>query len=91
MGEHDLEEFFLNTKPVKILVKLRQQTSENYASALSTQVNATYSHTVKVLQKMKEYGLVEFDKKGRKKEVSLTDRGAELAEDFHEILQRLKD
>ncbi len=91
MGEKELEEFFLNTKPVKILVRLRQQTSDNYASALSSQVNATYSHTVKVLQKMEGFGLVKFNRKGRKKEVSLTEKGESLAKDLHSILNKLKD
>ena len=91
MGEEDLEEFFLNTKPVRILVRLRQRTSDNYASSLATQVDATYSHTVKVLQRMRSFGLVDFQKKGRKKEVSLTSRGEDLAADFHEILNKLKD
>lgn len=90
MGEKDLEEFFLNTKPVRILVRLRQRTSDNYASALSSQVDATYSHTVKVLKKLEEFGLIEFTKKGRKKEVSLTDAGEDLAADFHRVLKNLR-
>lgn len=89
MGESDLEEFFLNTKPVKLLVRLRQRTSENYASALSKQIDATYSHTVKVLQQMKEFGLVEFNRKGRKKEVDLTEEGEKLAELFHRLIRKL--
>lgn len=90
MGE-ELEEFFLNRKPVEILVSLRQQTSDNYASEISRQIDATYSHTVKVLKRMKESGLVRFRKKGRKKEVLLTEKGEELSESFHHVLQKIRD
>ncbi len=92
MGDdQDLEEFLLNTKPVRLLVRLRQQTADNYATPLASDINATYSHTVKVLQKMKDFGLVEFSKRGRKKEVGLTEKGEELAKDLHRLINRLKD
>ncbi|MFB6213902.1 MAG: winged helix DNA-binding protein [Candidatus Nanohaloarchaea archaeon] len=90
MGE-ELEEFFLNRKPVHILVSLRQQTTENYASAISSQVDATYSHTIKVLQEMKAHGLVDFEKKGRKKVIELTSRGENIAEKLSHLLQELRD
>ncbi|MFB6190211.1 MAG: winged helix DNA-binding protein [Candidatus Nanohaloarchaea archaeon] len=90
MGD-ELEDFFLNRKPVQIMVNLRRQTSDNYASAVSRQVDATYSHTIKVLQQMKEHGLVEFEKKGRKKVIQLTSRGEQIAEKFSELLQELRD
>lgn len=90
MGE-DLEEFFLNRKPARIMVSLRQQTTDNYASALSRQVDATYSHTIKVLQQMKEFGLVEFEKKGRKKMVQLTAKGERIAEKLSHLIQELRN
>ncbi len=91
MGEdQNLEEFLLNTKPARLLVRLRQQTADNYATPLASDINATYSHTVKVLQKMKEFGLVRFSKKGRKKEILLTEDGEELAETLHELLNKLR-
>jgi predicted transcriptional regulator len=90
MGD-ELEEFFLNRKPVQIMVNLRRQTSDNYASAVSRQVDATYSHTIKVLQQMKEHGLVEFEKKGRKKVIQLTSRGEQIAEKLSDLLQELRD
>jgi len=90
MGE-ELEEFFLNRKPVQILVSLRQQTSDNYASAISRQIDATYSHTIKVLKRMKDFGLVKFRKKGRKKEVMLTEEGGEIAESFHDAVKKLRE
>ncbi|MFB6147950.1 MAG: winged helix DNA-binding protein [Candidatus Nanohaloarchaea archaeon] len=86
----ELEDFFLNRKPVRIMVSLRQQTTDNYASAVSSQVDATYSHTIKVLQKMRDFGLVEFEKKGRKKMIELTSEGEDIAEKLSELVQKLR-
>ncbi len=83
------EELFVNSKPVRTLVKLSRR-SDYYASALSTEVDATYSHTVKILQRMKRHDLVEFEKKGRKKIVRLTDDGEDLAEIFRELVQEFE-
>ncbi len=87
--ETQIEKFFLNTKPVRILIGVYRPDFSNYSSALASEMDVTYSHTVKVLQKMKEFGLVEFDKKGRKKKVSLTEDGEEVAarlDDFYRTL-----
>lgn len=90
MGE-ELEEFFLNRKPVRIMISLRQQTTENYASAISRQVDATYSHTIKVLKQMRKYKLVEFEKEGRKKIIELTEKGEKIAEKLSHLIQELQD
>lgn len=79
MGE-DLQSFFINVKPVRILINLNSGFTDNYASALSSEVDATYSHTVRILHKMEEYDLVESEKNGRKKEVHLTEKGEDVAE-----------
>ncbi len=83
------EELFINSKPVRILVKLSRR-SDYYASALSTEVDATYSHTVKILQRMKKHSLVEFEKKGRKKIVKLTEEGDNLAGILRELVQEFE-
>lgn len=90
MGE-ELEEFFLNRKPVQIMVSLRQQTTDNYASAVSSQIDATYSHTIKVLQKMRDHDLVQFEKRGRKKMIELTSRGESIAERLHDLVGELRE
>ena len=89
--EEDLESFFLNTKPVKMLVSLKYSRTPNYASAISSKVDATYSHTVKVLQKMEKANLVEFERKGRRKEVFLTEKGDSLADCFKDVLTDLEN
>ncbi len=87
--EEELKYMFIHEKPVKILVKL-QSPQEYYASALSTEIDATYSHTVKILQRLEEYELVEFEERGRKKIVTLTERGAKLAKIFTELMDEFE-
>ncbi len=87
--EEELKYMFIHEKPVKILVKL-QSPQEYYASALSTEIDATYSHTVKILQRLEEYELVEFEERGRKKIVTLTEQGAKLAKIFTELMDEFE-
>jgi DNA-binding MarR family transcriptional regulator len=86
----DLEEFFLNVKPVKTLIALNDPGTGNYASAISKKTDSTYSHTVRILNRMEESGLVTSEKKGRKKELELTDRGHEIAQKLSEALRLMQ-
>lgn len=83
--QNKIQDLFLNTKPVELLIQLSKPNARHYASALSKDVDVTYSHTVKCLQEMKKMDLVHFKKKGRKKIVKLTEDGKELAENFREL------
>ncbi|MFB6144243.1 MAG: hypothetical protein ABEJ98_02930 [Candidatus Nanohaloarchaea archaeon] len=87
--EDDIEQFFLHKKPVDLIVKLNNKSRNCYASALSSDIDATYSHTVKILQRMEEFGLVEFEKQGRKKTIELTQKGREIARLLHKLTNRL--
>ena len=75
----DLYYFFLRQKPVMLLVNLTKDSKLRYASVLAKEVDCTYSHTVKIIQMLKDNGLVEFNKKGRLKTITLTSPGKELA------------
>lgn len=85
--EKIIPRLFLRTKPVKILTGLRKE--PKYATILSKEVDCTYSHTVKLLDLFRDYGLVEFEKKGRIKIVKLTDTGEEIAKGAESILLKL--
>lgn len=84
-----LEEFFLNVKPAKILIALNDPNTESYASAISKKTDCTYSHTVRIIQKLEGFDLVESEMKGRKKELELTDRGQKLAKVLSEVMHLL--
>jgi len=68
-----------------MLVELRNAKSEVYASSLAKMIDCTYSHVVKILQEMEKEGLVNFDKQGRLKLLSLTKKGLDVADRIDEI------
>lgn len=90
MGDEDLESFFINKKPVKILVNINSGFTDNYASELSSEVDATYSHTVRILHQLEEFNLVNSEKEGRKKVVELTEEGEEIAKQCGDLLSVLR-
>jgi len=78
---------FLRSKPVKLLISLKN--GPKYATILSKEVDCTYSHTVKLLDQFKNFGLVDFEKKGRIKIIKLTDDGEDLAHSVEGSLMKL--
>ena len=58
---------------------------EMYASSLAKQIDCTYSHVVKILQEMQKEGLINFEKQGRLKLLTLTKSGIEIAEHIDKI------
>ncbi len=76
---------FFREKPALMLVGLKNSKSEIYASSLAKQIDCTYSHVVKILQEMEKSGLINFDKQGRLKLLSLTKKGMEIADNIDRI------
>ncbi len=85
--EKIITKLFLRIKPARILASLRK--GPKYATILSKQVDCTYSHTVKLLDLFKKFGLVEFEKKGRIKIIKLTSIGEEIAKGVEGLLVKL--
>ncbi|MBI5347312.1 MAG: winged helix-turn-helix transcriptional regulator [Candidatus Aenigmarchaeota archaeon] len=83
----DLEDLFLRKKPIKLLMSLRTG-DVKYISMLAKETDCTYSHTVKLLDKFSELGIVNFSKKGRVKFIELTAEGGELAKNFENVLRK---
>jgi DNA-binding MarR family transcriptional regulator len=80
MQNKEIFNVFFREKPAMMLVRLRSVKSEMYASSLAKQIDCTYSHVVKILQQMQKAGLVNFNKQGRLKLLSLTKKGQDVAE-----------
>lgn len=78
---------FLRPKPVRMLVSLKE--GPKYATIIAKEVDCTYSHTVKLLDMFKIFGLVDFEKKGRIKIVKLTEVGEDLARAMESVLLKL--
>jgi len=85
--ERTVPKLFMRTKPVKLISSLRA--GPKYATILSKEVDCTYSHTVKLLDLFKDFGLVDFEKKGRIKIVKLTDSGEDIAHSIESVMLKL--
>lgn len=81
-----MKDIFLNEKPVMTLVVIRRQRDKVYCSVVSKRIDTTYAHTVKIISKLEDKGLIESKKKGRKKFLELTERGKDFADLFIELL-----
>ena len=84
----ELDELFLRKKPVRLLLNIKIGSTPKYVSILAKETDCTYSHTVKLLEVFKDLGIVEFDKQGRIKFVTLTQDGTELAGYFEAVMRK---
>ena len=80
METKEIFNVFFREKPAMMLVELKNAKSEVYASSLAKSVDCTYSHVVKILQEMEKAGLINFEKQGRLKLLTLTKTGSEVAD-----------
>ena len=85
MQDSEIFNVFFREKPAMMLVGLKNAKSEIYASSLAKEIDCTYSHVVKILQEMEKSGLINFDKQGRLKLLSLTKKGMEVADNIDRI------
>ena len=85
MGKKKVFNIFFREKPAMMLVTLLNKTHDIYASSLAKIVDCTYSHVVKVLQEMNKAGLINFEKQGRLKVLTLTSKGEEVAKHIDSV------
>ena len=76
---------FFREKPAMMLVELKNAKGEIYASSVAKTVDCTYSHVVKILQEMQKAGLINFEKQGRLKLLTLTKMGQEVTNKIYII------
>ena len=88
--KNDFKELFFKFKPVEMLVFLKRGIGPKYATQVSKGVDCTYSHTIKVLEKFRELGLVAFKKRGRIKIIQLTSEGEEIAHDLEGLTRKFE-
>ncbi len=74
------EILFLQEKPVKILLLLKEEQEPIYVSLIAKGVDGTYAHILRVLSNLEKCGMVRFEKRGRVKQVKLTELGTKAAE-----------
>ena len=85
MKNKEIFSVFFREKPAMMHVELKNAKSEVYASSLAKQIDCTYSHVVKILQQMEREGLVNFDKQGRLKLLTLTKKGTDVASRIDDV------
>ena len=88
--ESELFDVIFREKPALMLINLKNTSlsgakSNHYASNLAKSVDCTYSHVVKVLKIFEKNSLVKFEKKGRLKILTLTDKGSQVADHLSSI------
>jgi len=89
MQNKEIFNVFFREKPAMMLVHLRNSKNTIYASNLAKQIDCTYSHVVKILQSMQKEGIVNFDKQGRLKLLTLTKKGQDIADHIDTIRTNL--
>ena len=80
MANKEIFNVFFREKPAMMLVEIKNAKGEVYASSIAKLVDCTYSHVVKILQEMQKAGLINFEKQGRLKLITLTKSGQEVAD-----------
>jgi len=86
MTNKEIFNVFFREKPAMMLVNLKNaKENQTYASSLAKQIDCTYSHVVKILQQMERSGLINFEKQGRLKLLTLTKKGQEIADNIDSI------
>ena len=83
------EQFFLHTKPVNILTKIREMETP-YNNALNEEISTTSSHLNKIVGELEEMGLISKEKSSvdpRRKDLKLTKLGEAYAEKLEELKQ----
>ena len=85
MGNNKIFNVFFREKPAMVLVTLKNSKNQIYASSLAKIIDCTYSHVVKILQEMEKESLVNFEKDGRLKLLTLTKKGEDVADNIDKI------
>ena len=89
MGKDKMFNIFFREKPAMMLVGLKNAKGSIYASSLAKQIDCTYSHVVKILQEMEKAALINFEKQGRLKLLTLTKKGSDIADNIAQIRNSL--
>jgi len=89
MKRNEITSLLLNEKPCKILRLIFN--GFNYSSAIAKEADTTYSHAVGIVQDFEEQGLIESKKNGRKKILSLTDKGEKVAKAVSQLFAVIEE
>ncbi|MFH1054653.1 MAG: winged helix DNA-binding protein [Candidatus Altiarchaeota archaeon] len=89
MDERNIVNLLLHEKPAGIILSLKAK-EKKYPTVLSKENDCTYTHTLKIVEELRVYGLVEFEKDGRIKYVKLTELGEDVAHELEGLVRYLE-
>lgn len=84
-----LRETLLRVKPARVITTLKDASSTWYVSNTARRAGLSYIHATKLLIGFEKDGLVFFERRGRQKQVRLTEKGMAIANLLDELLSRL--
>jgi predicted transcriptional regulator len=89
MDDRSIVNLLLHEKPAGIILSLRDK-EKKYPTVLSKENDCTYTHTLKILEELRTWGLVDFEKDGRIKYVTLTELGEDVAHELEGLVRYLE-
>lgn len=80
---------FGRPKPCRIMTALRDTETSWHLSKLAKASDTTYVYVTKLVYSLHDNGLVKVEPKGKKRIVTLTDKGMGVANAIHELMNEL--
>lgn len=80
--------FLLRDKPAKVFSLLKLKPA--YLSEIAKETGTTYVYITNLMKSLQQRGLVTIQSTGKKKNVSLTDKGKEVANAVEELRRKLE-
>jgi len=77
-------------KPTKLLLVLKESSKKMFQTEISRKINATFAHTLKILELMEKSGIVKSEKDGKRKFVCLTELGVEVAKEVDTVRRMIE-
>lgn len=81
---------FARPKPCKMMVALRDNDTSWHLSKLAKSSDTTYVYVTKLISNLQKEGVVSIEQKGKKRIVRLTEKGKEIANAIHELMNKLE-
>lgn len=80
--------FLFRKRPLDLLMELRRN-GESYSQKISMKIDCTYAHTTNIIKKLVELNIIDSKKIGRKKSLTLTNKGKEICEHLNEVIKKI--
>lgn len=82
--------FLTNEIPCKALMHL-SDTGESFSQRMVRDIDTTYAHNIKTVNRLESRGLLRSNKEGRKRMLELTEKGERVAEAVENLFDVVDD